>query len=128
MATVHDFSHVRFPGALNKCDTCHVGDTWKLAGIWEAPAQHGILGSTIDSNVGDTNHANHLKISPTAAVCSACHDSELAKAHMLQNGGLFDAPQATIATNVESCALCHGPGKIASVELVHRGDFGEDIP
>ncbi len=126
--SVHDFSHVRFPGALNKCDTCHVGDTWKLAGIWEAPAQNGILGSTIDSNVGDTNHANHLKISPTAAVCSACHDSELAKAHMLQNGGLFDAPQATIATNVESCALCHGPGKIASVELVHRGDFGEDIP
>ena len=47
---------------------------------------------------------------------------------MLQNGALFSATQAAIAANVESCALCHGPKKIASVELVHRGDFGEDIP
>ncbi len=124
----NDFSHLRFPGALDKCETCHVGDSWKLQGIWEQPAQNGILGSTINSAGGDLNHANHLKISPTAAVCSACHDSAVAQSHMILNGALFGAPQSMIATNVESCAVCHAPGKIASVELVHQGNFGEDIP
>jgi OmcA/MtrC family decaheme c-type cytochrome len=123
----HDFSHIRFPGALDKCETCHVGDTWKLEGIWAAPAQNGILGSTIES-FNDFDHSNDLKISPTAAVCSACHDSNVAKSHMMTNGALFDATQAVISANVEACAVCHAPGKIASVELVHQGDFGEDIP
>jgi OmcA/MtrC family decaheme c-type cytochrome len=123
----HDFSHIRFPGALDKCETCHVDDSYILSGIWEAPAQNGILGSTIES-MNDFDHSNDLKISPTAAVCSACHDSELAKSHMLTNGALFAATQAAISANVEACATCHGPGKIASVELVHQGEFGEDIP
>lgn len=127
----HDFSHLRFPGALWKCETCHLPDTYKLQGMWEQPAQNGILGSTVVSN-NNNDPSDDLKISPTAAVCSSCHDSAVAQSHMELNGAVFgDDPshtQAFIATNVEACAVCHGPGKTASVELVHQEGFGEEIP
>ncbi len=140
----HDYSEVRFPGVLSKCDTCHLPDTYKLmdrsavgGANWVYPAQNGIQGSTISTIPGATagtvaaqlaDRTDDLKISPTAAVCSACHDSVLAEAHMTLNGALFGATQATIESNLESCAICHGPGKIASVEFVHSQQFGENIP
>lgn len=124
----NDFSHLRFPGSLWKCETCHISSSFRLAGIWEEPAQNGILGSTIDSNSGSTDPSTHSKISPTAAVCSSCHDGAVAQSHMEDNGALFGATQAVIDGNVEACAACHGPGKIASVEFVHSEGFGEEIP
>jgi len=143
--SVHDYSDVRFPGVLSKCDTCHLPDTYKLMDRsasggtnWEYPAQNGVQGTTISTipnatdaasvATGLADRADDLKISPTAAVCSACHDSLLAEVHMTLNGALFGATQATIESNLESCAVCHGPGKIASVEFVHSQQFGEDIP
>lgn len=142
---VHDFSDVRFPGVLSKCETCHLPDTYKLmdrsaagGANWEFPAQNGIQGSTISSIpnaidapsvvTGLADRTDDLKISPTAAVCSACHDGLLAEVHMTLNGALFGATQAAIESNYETCAVCHGPGKIASVEYVHSQQFGEDIP
>ena len=67
-------------------------------------------------------------ISPNASVCSSCHVSDLAKTHMEQNGGDFAATKAAdstlISSGVESCALCHGPGRSADVKEVHGvGDF-----
>jgi len=124
----HDFSHVRFPGSLWKCETCHLPGAYQLTGLWKQPAQNGILGSTINSNGGNNNPSDDLKISPTAAVCSACHDDAPAQSHMEDNGGLFAATQAQIEANVEACEVCHGPGKIASVDFVHADGFGEEIP
>jgi OmcA/MtrC family decaheme c-type cytochrome len=141
----HNYSDLRFPGVLSKCDTCHLPDTYKLmdrsdegGGNWEFPAQNGIQGSTISTIPNATDAASvatgladrtdDLKISPTAAVCSSCHDGLLAQTHMTLNGALFGATQATIESNYETCAVCHGPGKIASVEFVHSDQFGEDIP
>ncbi len=136
----HDFSHLRFPGSLWLCENCHLPDTYKLmdrtaagGANWEEPAQNGILGSTIFSNGGNNDPSDDLKISPTAAVCSACHDGAVAQAHMELNGALFGAPQVgppfpDIASNIETCEACHGPGKIASVEFVHSEGFGEEIP
>jgi OmcA/MtrC family decaheme c-type cytochrome len=143
--SVHDFSDVRFPGVLSKCDTCHLPDTYKLTdrsaeggANWEMPAQSGVQGSTINTiplavdaasvATGLANRADDLKISPTAAVCSACHDGLLPQVHMTTNGALFGETQTTIEDNYETCAVCHGPGKIASVEYVHSQQFGEDIP
>ena len=42
----HDFSHVRFPGFLNDCTTCHNDGTYELTGKWETPLQNGILATT----------------------------------------------------------------------------------
>jgi len=128
-----DFSDVRFPGQLNNCSNCHTGTTYQLTGIWDMPAQNGILGSTIDSTPGltsantaaDVNASlqsptDDKKISPTAAACSSCHDDALAQQHMIQVGSaLFSATQATVNTNIETCSICHGPGNIADVKVVH---------
>ncbi len=42
---------------------------------------------------------------------------------MMQNGGDFNATKAAdstlISSGVETCELCHGPGRTADVEVVH---------
>jgi len=143
--SINDFSHVRFPGVLSYCETCHLPDTYKLmdrsavgGANWEMPAQSGIQGSTISSiplavdaatvTSGLADQTDDLKISPTAAVCAACHDGLLPQIHMTLNGALFGATQSTLESNYETCAICHGPGRIASIEYVHSQQFGENIP
>jgi OmcA/MtrC family decaheme c-type cytochrome len=126
-----DFSHVRFPGILNNCLTCHVTPTgsnpgnYELAGTWEVPTQNGVLGSTIDTAPLTTDslsvQTDDLNITPTASVCTSCHDGQVAKSHMTLNGALFSATQATInlGTTLEACAICHGPGRLADIKVVH---------
>jgi OmcA/MtrC family decaheme c-type cytochrome len=129
-----DFSDVRFPGILQDCETCHLAGTYVLDGVWELPTENGILSSTIAAApLGTTaatigaeveDPADDLNITPTAAVCSSCHDGDLAKAHMeIPGGAVFDMTQDDItgAPVIETCAICHGPGRDADVELVHAG-------
>jgi OmcA/MtrC family decaheme c-type cytochrome len=118
--SVNNFGDVRFPGILSNCLTCHLSGTYELAGRWEEPDQSGgILGSTVDTSTLASDASDDLKISPTAAVCSSCHDGSAANTHMQQNGGLFSATQAQIGANFEQCSLCHGPGRVADVKVVH---------
>lgn len=115
-----DFSEVVFPGKLNDCSTCHAGTSYQLAGTWAAPTASGIRGSTISTPTA--NSADNLRISPTAAVCSSCHDSASAQVHMQDtfNGGNFSATQADIAAgSPEHCSFCHGPGRSFDVQTVH---------
>ena len=125
--SANDFSHLRFPGVLNRCTTCHVAGAYQLTGKWADPTGNGILGSTINSGVA-ADQSDDQVISPIAAVCSACHDSAIAQSHMTLNGGQFSVPQSSVVSNGESCPICHGPGKIASIDLVHQNEFGENIP
>ncbi len=127
----HDFSDTRFPGILNDCETCHKPGTYVLSGDWELPTQNGILSSTTDAAPTGTTEAaigtevadptDDLNISPTAAVCSSCHDGLVARTHMITTGGaVFDETQSVISSSViETCSVCHGPGSIADVEVVH---------
>jgi OmcA/MtrC family decaheme c-type cytochrome len=129
-----DYSDVRFPGILNDCTTCHLAGTYELTGIWDPNSSSfgSVLGSTIDSTPGLTSAdtsatvnaalqdpVDDLNISPTAAVCSSCHDGSAANTHMQDNGGLFSSTQAAIGTNVEQCVICHGPGRVVDVKVVH---------
>ena len=123
-----DFSDIRFPGII-KDSPCHNGDSYALTGKWEVPTLSGILGSTtktvpdpsgtysteLSTPVDDEN------ISPTAAVCSACHDGVVAKSHMTLNGAQFDVTQDTLNlyNPLEACAICHGPDRIADVKVMH---------
>ena len=68
---------------------------------------------------GLLDQTDDLNVSPTAAVCSSCHDSTLAKTHMTWGTATFSATEATINTNLETCSICHGPGSIADVKTVH---------
>ncbi len=120
--SVNDFSGVVFPGKLNDCSTCHARTSYQLAGIWSTPTAGGILGSTTSTGASASDPADNLRITPTAAVCSSCHDSALAKSHMQDafNGGIFSATQAAIkAASEENCSFCHGAGKALDVKTVH---------
>ena len=118
---VNDFSTVVFPGKLNDCTVCHVGTSYQLTGIWAPPTANGILGTTTTTGPAASDAADNLRTSPTAAVCSSCHDSAVAKTHMQDsfNGGSFSATQATINVTVENCTFCHGDGKVLNVKAVH---------
>ncbi len=108
---------VGFPGRLNNCEGCHQPDTYYPV---DAGAVHG---TTVDVGADLASPTDDVVISPNASVCSACHTSDLARQHMIQNGGDFAATKAAdsslISAGVETCALCHGPGRVADVKVVH---------
>jgi OmcA/MtrC family decaheme c-type cytochrome len=128
-SSVNDFRGLRFPGILNDCTTCHNTGTYELTGKWETPLQNGIQATTMravpDPTPGtfvaqEADQTNDLYRTPTAAVCSACHDGALAKAHMESIGGaVFDGNAAAISASFETCSVCHGPGRAADVKVVH---------
>jgi OmcA/MtrC family decaheme c-type cytochrome len=121
-SSVNDFSHVRFPGILKDCATCHTTSSYQLSGVWQWPTQSGILGSTIDHGASLTDPADDLNISPTAAACTSCHDNPEQQTHMAVWGlAKFMDTQATIDSSPELCSMCHGPGSgpTTDVKIVH---------
>ncbi len=64
--------------------------------------------------------AASLVNSPTTTACFACHDSTVARLHMTTAGtGSIYAPRSTALGTVEQCSLCHGPGKVADIKVMH---------
>lgn len=117
-----------YPAELKDCVKCHVDDGTK--GSFELPLAPTVLGSTFvsksilpDGTVSiDTDPVNDVKITPTAAVCSSCHDKAEVISHMVRTGGAsFRTSQAAIASGAvkERCVNCHGAGKDESVRKVH---------
>jgi len=94
--SLHDFSDVKFPGDLRNCDTCHVNNSQQL------PLPAGLLPTMTPQLWWDPTM-------PTAAACLSCHDGDDAAAHAYANTTFFG----------ESCATCHGEGKLAAVDKVH---------
>lgn len=113
---VFDQNEVHFPGRLSNCRTCHVEGAWRL------PLADSVLATTIDTGIDILDPADDLMITPAAAVCSSCHDTSLAKGHMEQNGADFTATAASISSgaSTEACAICHGPGRTADVDVMHN--------
>jgi OmcA/MtrC family decaheme c-type cytochrome len=122
--SVHSYDFV-YPGRLNNCEGCHIAkdDLGRGQSPTYFPVDPGkVLGTTVD--VGDDpTPIDDVVISPNTAVCSSCHVSDLAKQHMVQNGGDFNAGKAAdstlISSGVETCELCHGAGRSVDVEAVH---------
>jgi OmcA/MtrC family decaheme c-type cytochrome len=118
-AHVYDFV---YPGHLNNCEGCHiVGDDTFY------PVTAGTtLGTTIDVGGDAADPSDDVAISPNTAVCSTCHVSSTAAQHMVQNGGDFEAGKAAdsslVSSGVETCELCHGPGRTSDVKVVHDVD------
>jgi OmcA/MtrC family decaheme c-type cytochrome len=117
----NDFSTVTpFPGLLNNCLACHATDTYYPPD----PATSTVLATTISTyvgGVGGSGPAGQTAVSAATAVCSSCHVSSTDRTHMIQNGGNFgllkDASSHVVST--ETCILCHGPGAVADVKVVH---------
>ena len=139
-SSINDFSDVRFPGELRNCVNCHIDKNGK--GTFELPLHASVLGSTVSTGsvyalpAGstrsiDVNPFNDLKITPTAATCSGCHDKAEVRSHMIKTGGAsFATLQQNIGTTVkERCATCHGPGKEKDVRKAHeiRSSSGSQV-
>ena len=107
---------VAYPGNLADCNACHVNGSYYP--VNDATVQ----ASTIVSN-DRTTLADDVAITPNAAVCSSCHTDPTAREHMLQNGANFTAAKTVsgslVSASVETCAICHGPGAVADVKVVH---------
>ena len=61
----------------------------------------------------------NLVMSPTVTACVACHDSDLARSHMVVNGGSFYEARSTATPKVEQCFICHASGRTAGITEVH---------
>lgn len=120
-----------YPGRLNNCAACHIDNGTR--GTFELPMASSVLGPTFDtrsfSATGvktiDTSPDNDAKISPTAAVCSSCHDDRETLDHMVRTGGAsFNTTLASLQSGAvrERCATCHGPRGEESVRRAHRDD------
>ncbi len=119
----------KYPGELRNCVACHIDNGTR--GTFELPLGRAVLGSTFDTRsalasgpaIIDTDPTDDDNISPTAAVCSSCHDEGEEIDHMVQTGGAsFRTSQMALdqGTVVERCVECHGPGKKMSVRRVHE--------
>jgi OmcA/MtrC family decaheme c-type cytochrome len=132
-----DMGSLMYAG-LGNCEACHVNGSYKQ--------DQSVLGTSVtfavdtsanstNAPVTDTNALDNLVISPKASVCSSCHDSNGAKAHMYSVGGavlssgtaggaLFGSvTQAGLAAGqvFEQCDGCHLPGAMKPVDTEHLG-------
>jgi OmcA/MtrC family decaheme c-type cytochrome len=112
---VYDEDVVRFPGKLGNCATCHSGDSFTI------PLGDDVLAPTLDTGADIMDPSDDRVISTTAAICSSCHDGTSSRAHMEANGGDFNTTQIAIDTGtvLEQCEICHGPGRVLDVSIVH---------
>ncbi|HTS82527.1 MAG TPA: OmcA/MtrC family decaheme c-type cytochrome [Myxococcaceae bacterium] len=79
----------------------------------------GIVVAAVPSQGTLQASASTLVNSPIAGVCVACHDSPADQAHFeLSNGSIWE-PRSTALSKVETCMICHGPGAIADIKVVH---------
>jgi len=91
-----DFSHVEYSGDLRNCDACHVNNSQQV------PLPDDLLPAVVPNFLWDPVQA-------TSAACLSCHDGNDAASHATVNTSIFG----------ESCSVCHGEGKDASVDKVH---------
>jgi len=106
--TPHDFGDVRYPRDRRDCAACHVADTQLV------PLPSGVLPTRTSEVTGSGGSATETATGsqpPTAAACLSCHDDADAALHAEINTPMGGA---------ESCAVCHGEGKLADVATVHR--------
>jgi hypothetical protein len=103
-SSVHDFSHVGFPGELSNCLNCHAGDPDddEYEPTFTLPLPEGRL-----PTVSPNTLINPMM--PATAACLSCHDSDAAASHAAGNTSDLG----------ESCDVCHGEGRTYSVERVH---------
>ena len=129
--SVNDFSGVMFPGQINRCDACHAPATYYPVDTTMVQATTFFTGFSTQAP-NPTTPGNPIATSPTMTVCSSCHVDASTQSHMVQNGGSTtvskDAEGRTIpnsnAANNETCSICHGPGGVEDVQVVHNVPAG----
>ena len=136
----YNWAEVTFPAedGTRNCLLCHVEGTYEL------PLDDNVLMTTVRTTgtddgldgddfeaVGDARdtvpNPTDWVNTPTSSTCFYCHDNGPALAHMRQNGGAISIADPAVGSFTqrqevvvaESCAVCHGSGKVAAVGSVH---------
>jgi len=136
----HAVDPIRYPQSVDNCLACHTDEAF-----YPVASDSGVLATSFTAGTLDLDPTDNARTSPNSAVCSVCHASSDARAHMVQaGGGSFDACQeadGTLRQRVdtcgpggdktgmviaESCSVCHGPGRIADVAVSHALRVAED--
>jgi OmcA/MtrC family decaheme c-type cytochrome len=88
--SMNDFGHVLYPAELTNCDKCHVDNSYAL------PLDDGVLGTTV------LQYGEIISYTPPIqSACLGCHPKDYSMAHTMSQ----------TYNNIESCVVCHGPGK-----------------
>ncbi|ABZ77333.1 decaheme cytochrome c MtrF [Shewanella halifaxensis HAW-EB4] len=103
------YPNINYPGNIGNCAQCHTTDA---AGVLTAALP-------LNKAVQPLAFSDGTFTSATSAICSDCHLSDTAKAHMTQQGGVFKGSEADATAGTESCATCHGQGATVDVLKVH---------
>jgi OmcA/MtrC family decaheme c-type cytochrome len=133
-----DFRRMDFPGKLNNCETCHVTaasaaqktynfvPATALVSTYEsvdATYAAGMAAGTATPAMAKaslaTASATDVVTTPFAGACVSCHDSGPTKSHITINGGVIKGLRSSV-TQVESCAVCHGPGRDFDTVQAHK--------
>jgi OmcA/MtrC family decaheme c-type cytochrome len=126
-------AEVAWPGVGVNCNACHVNNSYKrdLSPLGAVVLKYGssAAGPAVFGAATALTDANQWKvISPKAATCTACHDSNTAITHVINFGGATfgDRTQADVTTVPsstslprETCDDCHASGGSKSVDIVH---------
>lgn len=124
----YDWSHVTYPNVNGNCAACHTSTGYSvnlpagaLPSTQRTTSGAGESRAQVLAARGSVPNSTDLVSSPSAASCAGCHDGTLAKAHMQQNGGALDITRGSYDTAgaIETCAVCHGAGKVADVAEMH---------
>lgn len=119
---------VEYPAGPANCNMCHTDDSHLVESIPEqALLSTHLMGdeatTTTEYTAFRTSMPNDTDwvMGPASAACSSCHWSDLALAHMDQNGGSTLSSRAEWEEDqpMETCELCHGEGRTASVNEFH---------
>jgi OmcA/MtrC family decaheme c-type cytochrome len=108
------FDEVVYPAQIADCAACHRPGTyalpdnlryaWTVVDIAATKNPDGSVATPGALGTAATfNPALSIRVGPATGACGSCHDGSTAKAHMQQNS----------AGGVETCVLCHAPGKSA---------------
>ncbi|MBW3165551.1 OmcA/MtrC family decaheme c-type cytochrome [Ferrimonas balearica] len=90
---------IGYPNMLGDCQACHVSDQWFDGG---GALMSGKTGFRVSLDIDNVD-----RVSPVAATCLACHESESVAAHAVAQGSIVDPANAIPNPPVESCAVCH---------------------
>jgi OmcA/MtrC family decaheme c-type cytochrome len=151
--SVHDYTHVTFPGELNNCGACHVGNSYYPN---DPDANLRIATTFISDNFDDANFPDDVDPtvprSPARAItlanqeddlnrtfnataCLQCHTEDVSIQHAVANGSRLSIKQADDGTlqsipgdlfpnPIEDCLRCHSEGNnVADVGVRHAPWF-----
>jgi hypothetical protein len=89
--TFEEIGFPAMPEGVRQCVRCHGNEAW------HQPAPRSHASATVP-------------VRTWTVVCGSCHDSDTAQAHIAAQ---------TSGSGMESCAVCHGPGRNEDVAVVH---------